>query len=298
MNETAVPAKQKRSSHRSPSYPMFSLGVAIDKARVIYNSVKRSFVTPDVIAKHLGFSQHIGGPGGRTMSALRQYGLLEESAGKSRISDRAYTLIQWPVGSPEHTQALKAAIREPNLFRELLAEFDGLPSAIALNSNLLKRGFNPEVIEDVIDIFRQTVSLDSSKNVEDTAIHVGDYVQWESQEMLQFAKLKRVNRLSDDGKFAFVDGAATGVPVEELTKGDAPIAESENGGKVETKRVPPKQGMNSDVFTLTEGDVVLQWPSKMSPESFADFKDWLELITRKAKRAIVEKAAESDVEGR
>ncbi len=41
----------------------------------------------------------------------------------------------------------------------------------------------------------------------------------------------------------------------------------------------------TEVFTLTEGDVVLQWPSEMSPESYADFKDWLDLIARKAERA-------------
>jgi len=32
----------------------------------------------------------------------------------------------------------------------------------------------------------------------------------------------------------------------------------------------------------------LQWPKAMSNESYTDFVDWLELIKRKAKRAIVE----------
>jgi len=44
--------------------------------------------------------------------------------------------------------------------------------------------------------------------------------------------------------------------------------------------------MNQDVFTLSEGDVVLQWPAGLSPESFEDFKDWLRLIERKVGRAV------------
>jgi hypothetical protein len=269
---------------------MFSLRDAIPKAKTVYDNDKRSFTTPDVVAKHLGFSQHIGGPGGRTMSALRQYGLLEESGGKCRISDRAYTLIQFPEGSPERTQALKAAIREPNLFNELLTEFsEGVPSDAALTSNLLKRGFNPEVIPEVIRVFRETIALDSTQNVAYSSIQAGDYVQWESQGILQFDKPQRISKLSEDGKFAFFDSSTTGVPVDGLTKTDAPTGERENGGISETKRIPHKLGMNSDVFTLDEGEVILQWPSRMSPESYEDFKDWIELMTRKAKRSVKSK---------
>ncbi len=288
MSVTDSP-KQKRAMHRSPNYPMVSLREAIEKARAIYNEDKRAFTTPDVIAKHLGFSQHAGGPGGRAMSALRQYGLLEESGGKSRISERAYTLIQYPVDSPERVQAVKAAIREPNLFAELFAEFNGaLPSDAALNSSLLKRGFNPDVIGNVIRVLRETVSLDDTQNVEHHSIQIGSYVQWESQGTEQFDKPKRVTGLSDDGKFVFVEGTKTGFPIGQIIE-TIPFLlteESEQRGRLGAKRQPPKPGMNNDVFTLSEGEVVLRWPKHMSPESYQDFKDWLELITRKVKRSV------------
>jgi hypothetical protein len=290
MNGTQPEIKPKRAMHRSPSYPMFSLKDAIQKAKIVYDNDKRSFTTPDVVARHLGFAQHIGGPGGRTMSALRQYGLLEESGGKCRISDRAYTLIQFPEGSPERTQAIKSAIREPNLFNELLSEFsDGVPSDPALTSNLLKRMFNPEVIPDVIRVFRETIDLDLTKNVNYASIQIGDYVQWESQGILQFDKPRRISKISEDAKFAFFDGSTTGVPIDGLTKADAPTDQRENSAIPETKRIPHKPGMNSDVFTLDEGEVILQWPSRMSPESYEDFKDWIELMTRKAKRSVKSK---------
>jgi len=290
MNDTTTGTKQKRSIHRSPSYPAFPLKEAIDKARTIYDEEKRSYTTPEVIAKHLGFAQHIGGPGGRTMAALRAYGFLEETAAGTRLSDQAYHLIKFPAESPEYASALKNAIRKPSIFNDLLSQYpEGLPSDETLRSNLLRRGFNPESIGDVIRIFRETISLDSSQNVSYPSIQVGDYVQWESQGMLQFPKPQRVTRFSEDGKFAFFDGSNTGVPVAELEKA-APSDESEDDGKpFAIRRAPPKPGMNNDVFTLNEGDVVLQWPSKMSPESFEDFKDWLDLITRKAKRAVEKK---------
>jgi len=46
--------------------------------------------------------------------------------------------------------------------------------------------------------------------------------------------------------------------------------------------------MNQDVFTLEEGNVSIQWPKALSKESYQDLEDWLELIKRKAKRAIID----------
>jgi hypothetical protein len=222
---------------------------------------------------------------------MRSYGLLDENDGQFRISDIAYALIHYPSESPEYISAIRASIRKPSLFNELLSEYrDGLPSDQTLHSNLLRRGFNPSIISDVIRTFRETVAVDSSKNVSYSAIQIGDYAQWESGGVQQFKVPQRLKSLSDDGKYAFFDGSDTGVPVEQIIKASAPTKESEDGGngKPSLRRIAPKPGMNNDVFTLDEGEVVLQWPTRMSPESYEDFKDWLDLIMRKAKRAVKE----------
>ena len=44
--------------------------------------------------------------------------------------------------------------------------------------------------------------------------------------------------------------------------------------------------MNQDTFTLDEGQVVLQWPASIGPESYQDLKDWLDLMGRRMKRAV------------
>ena len=96
-----------------------------------------------------------------------------------------------------------------------------------------------------------------------------------------------MTEVNADG-FAFIEGTATGIPVDELRVVEPPR-------DVPTERPPPPQirrqpGMNQDVFTLEEGDVVLQWPASLSPESFEDFKDWLDLMARKVGRAVKEAA--------
>lgn len=44
--------------------------------------------------------------------------------------------------------------------------------------------------------------------------------------------------------------------------------------------------MKEDVFTLPEGDVILQWPEVISQESYQDLKSWTDLMMRKIQRSI------------
>src|SRR5436305_14809569 len=97
--------KQKRKVHRSPSYPAFDLSKAIVKAEAIYNNERRSATTPEVLAAHMGYSAAVG-PGGRAVSALGQYGLVEEAGGKYRLSDLGYTLVHFDHSSEEWRAAV------------------------------------------------------------------------------------------------------------------------------------------------------------------------------------------------
>ena len=66
--------------------------------------------------------------------------------------------------------------------------------------------------------------------------------------------------------------------------------ETDSAAKVllQTNELPNSTsvGNRRDIFSLDEGDVVLQWPEKMSAESFEDFQSWVELQLRKIKRTI------------
>jgi hypothetical protein len=107
----------------------------------------------------MGYTQTTG-PGGRALSGLRQYGLIEESGGHWRISDMGFAILQYPEGSQERRDAIKKAAVNPTLFRELREQYpDGLPSDETLKAALLKRGFNPTAIDDLIADFRSTMAL-------------------------------------------------------------------------------------------------------------------------------------------
>lgn len=157
--------KEKRKVHRSPSYPVFDLKTAVEKTKVVYDNEKRSATTAEVIASHMGYSQ-ANGPGGRAVSALRQFGLIEETGGKYRVSDTGYTLAHYDQDSDEWKAAANRAAKQPALFKELLADHpDGLPSDATLKTELLKREFNPGVVGDVISIFRSSLSLADGNDV-------------------------------------------------------------------------------------------------------------------------------------
>lgn len=49
-------------------------------------------------------------------------------------------------------------------------------------------------------------------------INVGDDVQWTSQGADQFEEPRKVTKISDDGKYAFVEGSGTGIPIDQLNK--------------------------------------------------------------------------------
>jgi hypothetical protein len=48
-------------------------------------------------------------------------------------------------------------------------------------------------------------------------VKIGDSVQWTSQGTDQFAEPRKIKSISEDGKYAFVEGSDTGIPVAELS---------------------------------------------------------------------------------
>lgn len=48
---------------------------------------------------------------------------------------------------------------------------------------------------------------------------------------------------------------------------------------------PLTSGSKQDIFSLEEGQVLIQWPANMSEDSFEDFKAWLKLVEKKIGRA-------------
>ena len=161
----------KRKVHRSPSYPSMGLKEALEKARLIYDAEKRTFGSVEVLQTDMGYTLGTG-PAGRAISALKQYGLLDEKDGQYRISDNAFALLELSHGSDEYRSALKESALKPAIFNELLANYAGnIPSDTNLRDFLLKvKKFNPVSVGDFITIFRETVELVKEANLGDNGI--------------------------------------------------------------------------------------------------------------------------------
>jgi hypothetical protein len=90
-----------------------------------------------------------------------------------------------------------------------------------------------------------------------------------------------------DGKFAFVDGSPTGLPVDELTENARSEPAIPSVIRNRTTSNPPSgtANMREDVFSLSEGVVTFQWPVPLSEDSIQDLKDWFKILERKISRS-------------
>ena len=252
---------EKKAMHRSPSYPLFDLGTAVTKTKAVYDHDKRAAVSADVIAAHLGYSA-AKGLGGRAVSALKQYGLLEELSGKFRISELGYVLVHYDRNSQEWINAATESARHPGLFGELLEENpNGLPSDAGLRSDLLKRGFNPAAIPEVVSIVRNTMSFASGEET----VYNGNTENG----------MPEIQTATEVVKPPVVD--------DQRPRPRTMLEAQRAAGQL---AIQPAAGYRHDVFSLAEGPVTIQWPMTLSPESYQDLGDWLDILKRKIGRSV------------
>jgi hypothetical protein len=310
---------------RSPKFPFIDLQVAIQRAETFYQSEKRNSANISVAMQSWGYKDESSG-GFQTISTLKEFDLMEDSgsgeARRVKLTDRALRIIlDKREGSAEREQLIREAALLPKTYSALWQRYEGeLPSDSNLRHYLLfdyETPFNENSVDEFIANFRATVTFAKligsgtiSPGHEDTDQEkpirpkVGDFVQWESQGVLQFPGVRRVTGFSEDGEWAFVDGSGTGVPVKELAVEDSPAtssaaALSDNPEKIKAApRLPPSNpqyvapsnvppmGTRQDVFSLAEGSVTIQWPAALSRDSFEDLAAWLDILKRKIGRSV------------
>lgn len=295
-------ATDKKDGERSPNFPAMTLEEAIQKARALWDAEKRSFAPVKVVYKHWGYSPTSSGARS-VLAALNAFGLLDfRGSGDTRegkLSQRALTILIDPDAAP---QELRNAAKAPKLYRELLASYpEGFPSDATLRSNLiLKRGFNDKTVDSAIRDFKKTMEfakVDLSGSADDQPLRqppdqsdvrprIGDFVQWESQGVMQFVEPRRVAGFSDDGLWAFIEGEKTGVAVSELSvkkiaaavnavaPPPAPLA-------VAASVAPAAAGIKTETFALECGEIMVRFPSRMTADDLENVKEWMRILERK-----------------
>ncbi|TIV11945.1 MAG: hypothetical protein E5W00_01430 [Mesorhizobium sp.] len=242
---------------RSPSYPSLSLKDAVDAVGKIERQYRSSAVDRTQAAKLVGYSS-LSGPANKALAALASFGLLERAGkGETRVTSRARAILH-ANNEQERIDNLLAAASEPDLFRELMERFDGIPvpPLDGVLTYLNRQGFNPTAVRPAARAFLDTMSFveelrgsdshdyeqqngaafDASDDENDAIVFggakVGDLIQWESNGMLQLAKPLRVRAVSEDGKWVAVDGSETGIPMNEV------IVETAASGEQKAPRFP------------------------------------------------------------
>lgn len=171
MSDTNV----ARITRRSPAYPAFALDVALNKVQQFYAVQKHHSVPVDVAMETIGYNK--GGTGLRAISAMLQYGLLEEEGSKEdrkvKITQFTYTLLKTRQDDPEYLDLLQDAATRPTIYRDLIEHYgNSLPSDTVIEKYLFKeKNFNPDILRTLIRDFKATyefAKLDTSGIMLDT----------------------------------------------------------------------------------------------------------------------------------
>ncbi len=163
-------SKPKR--FRSPPYPMFDLGKAIERATELHSKANAHAVGVQVLAEAWGMKS-VDGKVWRTAASLIQYGLLQDSGtGKTRkfqITDAAKRIIlDTDPHSVKRKEAVNRAAIIPMIHTELWGKYgsaEGLSDTVIKTHLTIDREeigeapYSPSAAEEVIATYRATLAF-------------------------------------------------------------------------------------------------------------------------------------------
>ena len=256
MTESTVMAPGPRE--RSPAFPSLPLETALGRLASFESHFKRSAARPENIGSAWGLDSkpYID----RIVAALRYFGLLDyRGTGKDRqifVSEEGRNFLRAQLDESKHRLIQEAALR-PKQIRLFWDEWgDDRPSDDAcLDDLMFNHRFSKAGAKDFLKVYDDTIS---------------------------FAALAKSDKNSPEYREGGVGDTPEVDSADDIERADTP-----------RRRQRPRRGqrqegsgMKEDVFALTEGDVVLQWPELLSKESFEDLKAWATIVLRKIEREV------------
>jgi hypothetical protein len=160
-------ATKKTKSPTAPSYP---LRESFGDSRRLYRAFGHAQFSKTEIASALGLSSTSSSLGKRVF-ALTEYGLLEDVAGRYKVSSSFHVLDGNASTSADFRRVAYSALERPAVFAALLAEFPTkLPDRTVLTQRLEReKGFNSERAREIATIFEKSLQfagvLDANNNI-------------------------------------------------------------------------------------------------------------------------------------
>jgi len=200
-----------------------------------------------------GFESGKSAGGMKVVAALKSFGLISDSGQKEQrkivITDTAFRIINLEDGSMDWSELIKECALKPDIYNYMWGYYGvELPHFEAIKSHLVvDKKFNASAVRGFLDDYKKTIeyaeltkndTVDSENEGLPPGIDVeeGDFVQWESDGVLQFKQPKKVRALQEhEGeRWLFVEGSKVGIPMNQVTveqkggaKGMPPILEEE-----------------------------------------------------------------------
>lgn len=217
-------------------FPFINLEKALARAQQLYSADQRGNEMSVATAFAVWEYSDKSSGGFQTISALKMYGLLEESgAGKVKLTKHALDYFR-DEREDHRAQRLQDFATNPPLLMELFNQWGShVPSDTVARSHLkLDRGLSEQSARAALGIFKENIAFanvkgdgkiaeikDGKGDLKNLALpKVGDYVQWTVNGADQFKPVRQVTKIAGD--FIWVFGSNTGVPLEQVTIASAP----------------------------------------------------------------------------
>lgn len=315
MTESAaVPAKKdQKPRHRSPNYPSMGLRFAVAKITALFKADGLAPSPKGAALKHMGYEK-LHSEAARALSALKSYGLIEETADRIKLTQRAIEIVVRSEDDDRRQAAIRAAAFGPEIYRELAEQYrPKLPSDASLKADLVAiRKFNPRAVDGFIRDFKDTLDFAGLSDFEvlesqqqkteeqgqPVPPQIGDYVQWESGGLIQFQEPKRIRGMSPDGQWAFVDGSETGLPIKELAVVNSAVAEKvaeQIPPSLDPVKVPPRASASSSAPKMRSYSWALSGDFNAKMDLFGDARteedidalaDYVDITIKALKRSL------------
>jgi hypothetical protein len=291
---------------RGPSYPYIGLEDSIEMAQKMYAFAKKAPAPTDAVIAEAWKYSPTSSSGIKVLAALKAFGLVEDAPGGNgksiKLTSRTIRIMLDDDQSAERREEIRKAALSPKWY-EYCWKTWGKETPPSMKSRLLvDHGFVDTTVEGFLRDYKKTIAFaglldevtsgEKKEGEEESKLRhkIGDYVQWESQGVLQMPEAKRISAFLDDGKYATIEGSSNPVPVAELVASEPPDPKTPQNIFIPAthKFVGSREiKMQTETFALPEGVTgQLQWPSEMSPEAYEDFVYQLEGLKRRVNRSV------------
>lgn len=254
----AIQEDNKIKRDRSPSYPSIPLGAAAARLATLDEYFKRHPAPFKQIGLAWGMKPG-SSQSSSTAAALKSFGLVDyQGSGddlKVVLSDEGRTYLRAQQDEVKRA-VLRRSVLKPKAIAKYWAQWGATrpPDPVCLDELILKAKFTQAGAETFLKVYDASIATaglsDSDKvDPEDTS---------------------NDSSLDDDAEWLRLPPATGGAVLP---------AASQRG-------IKPMDAHLQDVFNVDDGQVIIQWPTTMTTDSFTDFVAWLEIVKRKIQRQV------------